>query len=296
MSSSLLSRQKVLLSFLALLERSCTKLFLLKNMFLLCEEELHKNIYDFYPYQRGPFSQVLYADLRSLQQRGYLQESKNDLLLTQNVHELVEEMDSDILYALANVIRQYGKIKDNVLLEQVYHRHPYYAIRNPLHKGKYTKYDPKHDPKLQKATIFSIGYEGKTVDAFLNRLIQNNVHVLVDIRNNPRSMKFGFSFPKLADYCTASGIEYKGMPQLGIESHLRQELNTDEDYKKLFDTYEKTTLANQDAAIDELADMLKAGKRIALLCFEADVCHCHRSRTSAKLASRCRNTYELVHL
>lgn len=41
--------------------------------------------------------------------------------------------------------------------------------------------------------VFSIGYEGLTIDSFLNKLIANNITVVVDIRNNPQSMKYGFS-------------------------------------------------------------------------------------------------------
>ena len=44
-----------------------------------------------------------------------------------------------------------------------------------------------------KAVLFTVGYEGRTLDAYLDLLIRNNVKILCDVRKNPFSMKYGFS-------------------------------------------------------------------------------------------------------
>jgi len=50
-------------------------------------------------------------------------------------------------------------------------------------------------------TLFTIGYEGISLEEYFNRLIKNDVKVLVDVRNNPLSMKFGFSKTQLKRFC-----------------------------------------------------------------------------------------------
>jgi hypothetical protein len=41
--------------------------------------------------------------------------------------------------------------------------------------------------------IVTIGYEGRSLEAFLNLLLQNSVTLLCDVRRNPLSRKYGFS-------------------------------------------------------------------------------------------------------
>jgi uncharacterized protein (DUF488 family) len=57
-------------------------------------------------------------------------------------------------------------------------------------------------------TLFTIGYEGKGIEKFLNSLIKNNIKVLCDVRKNPLSRKFGFSKTKLEHLCKQIEIYY----------------------------------------------------------------------------------------
>ena len=50
-------------------------------------------------------------------------------------------------------------------------------------------------------------------------------------------MKYGFSKKQLKTACNGVGIEYIHIPEVGIESDKRQELNTQADYDKLFKLY-----------------------------------------------------------
>jgi hypothetical protein len=63
--------------------------------------------------------------------------------------------------------------------------------------------------------LFTIGYEGLTTDSFLNQLIMNNAVALVDVRNNPQSMKYGFSKRTLQGYIESAGMKYFHVPELG---------------------------------------------------------------------------------
>lgn len=55
------------------------------------------------------------------------------------------------------------------------------------------------------------------LEQYLNKLIENDVKVLCDVRRNPISMKFGFSKHQLIKACNGVGIEYKHIPEVGID-------------------------------------------------------------------------------
>jgi uncharacterized protein (DUF488 family) len=126
--------------------------------------------------------------------------------------------------------------------------------------------------------LFSIGYEGLSIDAYLNVLLSNNVAALIDVRKNPISMKYGFSKTKLADYTTKARIVYFHIPELGIPSSLRQDLSSPTAYRKLFDYYFSQILPDQMEAIEKLKMILHDHGRVALTCFEANHQFCHRHK------------------
>ncbi|WP_348602891.1 DUF488 family protein [Bartonella tribocorum] len=47
--------------------------------------------------------------------------------------------------------------------------------------------------KDEKFCFFTIGYEGKSLENYLNCLLENNIKILCDVRKNPISRKYGFS-------------------------------------------------------------------------------------------------------
>lgn len=61
--------------------------------------------------------------------------------------------------------------------------------------------------------IYSVGYEGMTLDALVDRLA--GVSVLVDVRLNPVSRKPGFSKKRLTAALEEAGIEYVHEKELG---------------------------------------------------------------------------------
>ncbi|MBD3360584.1 DUF488 family protein [Candidatus Peregrinibacteria bacterium] len=187
-------------------------------------------------------------------------------------------------------------MKFDELLEAVYKEFPYYAINNKQKGSKYRQYDPRKNKANQEPAIFTIGYEGISIDEFLNRLIANNIHVLVDVRNNPWSMKYGFIGKTLNRLCENREIEYLSIKNLGITSEKRQKLEKLSDYKKLFQKFEKNHMPNVKEELSQLRSLLENGKRIALLCFEKDINCCHREVVARHLAHQCNEKFKLVHL
>ncbi|OPY83950.1 MAG: hypothetical protein A4E71_02809 [Smithella sp. PtaU1.Bin162] len=123
--------------------------------------------------------------------------------------------------------------------------------------------------------MFTIGYEGITIESYINKLIQNDIRLLCDVRNNPLSRKYGFSKTMLAKILQELDIAYVHIPELGIVSEKRKNLNDQTDYKALFDEYRETLLRKKEY-IDKVFDLLRVQKRIALTCFEKDPLYCHR--------------------
>ena len=110
--------------------------------------------------------------------------------------------------------------------------------------------------------------------------IQKNIKVLCDVRKNPLSRKYGFAKKTLQNACESVNIKYIHLPELGIVSDKRKNLNNQTDYDNLFDEYEKTILPLQNKAIILIHDLLNNYGRVALTCYEALPKQCHRTRVA----------------
>ena len=123
---------------------------------------------------------------------------------------------------------------------------------------------------------FSLGYEGKTIDEYLNLLIKNNIQVIFDVRRNPISRKFGFSKSRLSTYAENIHVKYIHLPSLGVPSKYRKNLITNDDRKNLFKFYAKYILNKNSEGLELIRNNLLDNKRIVLTCFESDFRTCHR--------------------
>jgi uncharacterized protein (DUF488 family) len=70
--------------------------------------------------------------------------------------------------------------------------------------------------------IFTIGYEGANVPAFVAALREAGVALVLDIRAAPVSRKKGFSKTPLAQHLSEAGIGYRHMRGLGTPKQGRQ--------------------------------------------------------------------------
>ena len=124
--------------------------------------------------------------------------------------------------------------------------------------------------------IFTIGYEATTMDEFIAALKKAGVERIIDIRAVPISRRPGFSKNILAASLKAAGIDYAGLKALGTPKAGRDAAKKG-DVATLEAVYE-TQLGLPEAQA-EAARMraLAAEKPSALLCFERDPSHCHRT-------------------
>jgi Protein of unknown function, DUF488 len=279
-------RKLVLLSLLQRFGGRLSNRDFQKHLMLFTTEFGAHGSYDFVPYRFGGFSFQSYADRRSLVAAGLLVDAEGWQIAKAECYARLLSRDDN--HGLDRLHYTFGKLRGRPLVRELYRRYPYYAINSEIAheimtRAELTTIDHAR-PSDEDECLFTIGYEGISFDAYLSRLVANNIKLLCDVRRNPLSRKYGFSKSTLRDAVESLGIQYMHIPELGISSEKRRNLETPADYKKLFGEYECTTIAAGSEKISEVAAMLRLRKRIALTCFEADVCMCHRSRIVDALA------------
>lgn len=292
-------RRKIILSLIQVFDGELEKIQLQKLLFLFTRFQKDKRTYDFVPYKFGCYSFQANADLSTLKKYGIVSETTKSWKKEDEVNYLTELSKVDkktisdfrIIYA--------NKTSDD-LINLTYKRYPYFAINSTVAKEYLTEEDFKNLDNYRSfeedITLFTIGYQGITLEAYLNKLIKNNIKVLCDVRKNALSMKYGFSKSQLKNACNGVGIEYIHIPEVGIDSEQRQELKTQTDYDVLFEEYKNHNLKKSIDSQTEILNLLKKNRRIALTCFEADICQCHRKHLSEAIANLKGFEYTLEHL
>lgn len=291
-------RRKIILALLQLFDGQLDKIRLQKLLFVFTNKQ-GKAEYDFIPYKFGCYSYSANADMTAMVTRGFLNEDEKTFEKKDKTDYLKQLKPAD-LKLLQEVKTNYGKMSANALMKHTYINFPFYAIKSEVAENILSKEELEKvanaKPKSNKTVLFTIGYEGISLEEYLVRLLKNDVKVLVDVRNNPLSMKYGFSKSQLKKYCGSLGIDYVHIPEVGIQGDQRQELNTQSDYDKLFAVYRKNNLTQTTTQQQQILNLLKQHKRIALTCFEANICQCHRKHLAEAIEHLPGFDYEVKHI
>jgi len=245
----------------------------MKLSFLL-RQESDVAAFDFFPYRYGPYSWLVQRTLDSLYQDGSVAGAKPSIVNHEHALQDYAVLPPTVRSAIGRTVKLMAKRSDDDVLKLVYQRFPEFTLMSCLTSHS------KRTAALE--VIFSLGYEGVSIDRFLNTVVQAGILRLVDVRRNPISRRFGFSKTRLSEYCGKIGVEYVHLPELGIASDERMALNGPKSYQRLFDRYETEMLPGQAPVLDRAVALVKE-KASALLCFEADVMCCHRGRLAAYL-------------
>lgn len=277
-------RRKIMLALIEAFGGSMDSTDFEKLLFLYCRKS-GQNFYDFFPYKFGCFSFVSYQDKRVLSMNGVLSDSEK-FMLAPGLRGFVEKLKPQDKEALT-CLKDEMSLRGEALVRKVYREYPYYASRSEILDKILSKADQAkviEQINTESAPcLFTLGYEGITIDAYIDKLIAHNIALVADVRKNPLSMKYGFSKTKFKNYLEKAGIAYEHIPALGIDSELRKNLDSQKDYAELFELYRNEILPRQDASIETLKLLLKRHKRIALTCFEAHHASCHRHKITELL-------------
>jgi len=283
----LIYRQKLLLALLDAFGGKQTATDFQKYLFLYTTLHEKDKSYEFVPYKFGCYSFQASVDKRKLVEKGYLKSIEGWELEKEGISysHTLKKMEPE---NIEHFVGKFKNLKGKRLIRHVYTKYPFYAINsqiaeNILTAGEFDSVKNAKPKRRRTMTLATIGYEGGSVENYLNRLLNNDIRLLVDVRKNSISRKYGFSKNTLANLLSRVGIEYVHIPELGIESSDRKKLIEQSDYDRLFKAYERTVLKEQDAALNQLLDLYKSKKRIALTCFEKVHTQCHRSYVANKL-------------
>lgn len=126
--------------------------------------------------------------------------------------------------------------------------------------------------------VYTIGYEGKEIEDFIDILHQHEIKQIIDVRSHPKSRKVDFNKDTLKEKLFQKSVKYKHLPELG---GLRED-----DYREIMN--EK----GWNAAFEELKTIAEKRKS-ALMCLENNPMKCHRRFISEKLEEQ---GWEVIHL
>lgn len=261
-----------------------------KLMFIFTRVEEAVPSYEFFPYLRGGYSSTLRKDMERLAEKGWICELPMKRWVLTEAGTVEAYSRRATLGRFRDFVTRFP-YRRNELVSYVYRQYPYWAINSAVKEdvlgedGKALQAIEDANPK-DHLELASIGYEGRSLENYLNALIREGIAVLCDVRKNPISRKYGFSKATLEAACKGIDIEYRHYPQLGIPSEERRELNCQADYDQLFDWYERTVLPQQTDVVAELSNLVSTGCGVALTCFEANPAQCHRTRVLAAIEQR----------
>lgn len=282
-------RRKIILALLQKFNGELLSTPLQKYLFLLTRLQKEK-AFDFIPYKYGCYSLQANQDLMVLEKMGYIIREQNKNAISWKLiskDNFIGAIKKEDLSCLNNIFRTFSEYRTNDLIKHTYLNYPFWAINstilNDLLNTEERSKVLQQKKQSNENTLFTIGYEGVSLEMYINKLILNDVKVLCDVRKNSYSQKWGFSKATLQDACEKVGIKFIHIPQLGIESNERQELNGIADYKKLFANFEATTLVDNNKYLLELAEIVTSNNRVALTCFEKNVQMCHRGVVASQL-------------
>jgi len=279
-------RRKYILALIQEFGGSLDNLNFQKLLFLGTRQQ-EKKTFDFVPYRYGCFSFQANQDLNTMIKLGNVEKNKRTWTCIDNT-DYKSQLKREDITSIGWLHKTYNEFTAKDLVLETYRNYPFFATKSRIAERVLNEEELER-VNLQKRTFedsmfFTIGYEGITLEKYLNKLIINDVKLLVDVRKNSLSMKYGFSKSQLKNACEGIGIKFMHIPQLGIESQKRKELNSMNDYKNLFDSYKKTTLIENKDYLAELKTLCEEYGRVAITCFEKEVCMCHRGVVAKEIS------------
>ena len=133
--------------------------------------------------------------------------------------------------------------------------------------------------------LFTIGYEGSDIDSFIDTLGRAKVTHVIDIRDLPASRRRDFSKNILRQHLFDADISYSHFKALGDPKPGREAMRSGKVELFLSIFSEHMDKPEAQDALDQVGNI--ANEEVcALLCFERDPKHCHRTIVAKELEQR----------
>ena len=273
----------MLLFLLRMAGGEASKLQLMKWSFLISKTSPSRggdSFYEFLPYRFGPYSFCLENEMTHLRRQSLVR-LQGDKIWRLTLHGAQEasKLSNRLSGDVDHTIRSYGFMKTGELIDHVYAEYPWFTINCDAVKKRALR------RPTAETRVYTIGYSGFSIDGFLDSLMRSGISRLIDVRNNPSSRKYGFSKKRLSGLCDSVSIEYRSFPQLGIPHEQRRSASSDSEYRKLFNSYRREIVMEQDSAVDSVYSLLQQ-KPSVLMCVESDPEQCHRSHLAKVISDK----------
>jgi len=115
------------------------------------------------------------------------------------------------------------------------------------------------------------------VRSVLAALEAEGVELLVDVRAVASSRRPVFAKTRLAENVGSIGIGYLHLRGLGTPAEGRAAARAGRHAEMHAVFAEHLATPGAQAELEQLADLVRTGRKVCLLCFEHDPAHCHRS-------------------
>ncbi len=142
--------------------------------------------------------------------------------------------------------------------------------------------------------LFTVGYEGRTVDELIAYLHSKNVNCVLDVRQFPFSRKPGFSKNKLAQSLRSTKIDYIHFGDLGAPKPLRENLKLTGNYPSFFQEMDKYLDSKKDVIEEAYRHVMNM--RCCLMCFERLAIKCHRRIVADRIKTRDGDGLQIKHI
>lgn len=256
-----------------------------QKLMLVFTRRQQKPAFEFVPYKYGAFSFQVRADKQTMIKYGQLKDEKNWVFAAEE--SFIPQLKKTDRQILEDVWKHFNQLSTESLVKHTYKEFPFYATRSEIAEkvldSEELQLVEMARPNNLTKKLYTIGYEGITAEEYMNKLYLKNIRLLVDVRKNSYSMKYGFSKSQLRGMCEKMGIRFMHIPELGIDSDKRKNLESVNDYEVLFNDYETKTLPEREEQLSSLNDLFKVHERIAITCFEKEHTSCHRHKISELL-------------
>jgi uncharacterized protein (DUF488 family) len=154
--------------------------------------------------------------------------------------------------------------------------------------------EPITDYRLP-TTVFTLGYEGISLDTYVRTLLDHGVGIVLDVRETPWSRKPGFSKAVLESALASSGIRYAHLRSCGNPTEIRKSGASTHEVLERYREY----LGGHGKIVEDLLILVEewagGGRPACLTCFERAPEACHRSVLTDALTAR-RPGLEVTHL
>jgi len=133
--------------------------------------------------------------------------------------------------------------------------------------------------------VATIGYERRLLPDVIGRLQAAGVTLLIDVRAVAASRRPGFSKTLLSASLGEGGVDYLHLRDLGTpkSGRIAARAGRTAEMADIFNTHLLTAAAQGALAH---AVELSLGRRVCLLCYEADPTCCHRAIVAAEITAR----------